>query len=136
MPTLRKRHEFLRLRSGRHFHTPHFLLQASQHPADSEQASSGPVRVGYTVTAKTGKAVVRSRIKRRLREIANAVFPTKAKPGHDYVLVGKRQALVGDFAAMKNDLSIALDRVHAKRANGAKRKGKPGRSKPPTGTET
>lgn len=44
-------------------------------------------RLGLAVPRRTGSAVVRSRIKRRLREIWRTRLPATAKPGHDYVLI-------------------------------------------------
>lgn len=127
VPTLKNRSDFLRLRSGHYCHTPYFILQARKRQGET---ISGP-RVGYTVTTKVGNAVVRNRIKRRLRAVVSEVFPAKARTTHDYVLIAKRPALSGDFAALANDLAKALDRVHGNRANGGKDAQK---SKKPTGT--
>lgn len=70
------------------------------------------VRVGFTCSKKVGNAVARNRAKRRLREVARLDLPGLAKPGHDYVLIGKREATAQrDFAAMREDFAKALRKL-------------------------
>ena len=86
--TLKKRADFLRLNRGRKFITDYFILRYM--PGD------GPaVRVGYTVTTKCGNAVVRNRIKRRLRALVREVGAPLAKPGMDYVIIARADAKPG-----------------------------------------
>ena len=89
---------------------PGFVLQIAPVPADLELAS---VRVGFTVSRKVGNAVVRNRVRRRLREIARAIIPGQARPDLDYVLVGRQGAITRDFAAMQGELVDALKRLKA-----------------------
>ena len=94
---------------------PGFVLQIAPVPAESRPAESSPapVRVGFTVSRKVGNAVVRNRVRRRLREIARAVIPAQARPDLDYVLVGRQGAIARDFAAMQGELVDALKRLKA-----------------------
>lgn len=78
--------------------------------------------VGYTVTKKVGNSVVRNRIKRRLRAAVSTVFPKKARPSFDYVIIGKHGALTQSFTSVLKDLEQALDHVHKNRSKGAKPK--------------
>ena len=96
---LKNRADFLRLRKGRRFTGRNFLVQGA---AQSERGMAA--RVGFTVTTKVGNAVVRNRIKRRLRNVVRKVFPTKSRPGFDYVLIARRAALRSDFNIMHNFL--------------------------------
>ena len=71
------------------------------------------VRVGFTCSKKVGNAVARNRAKRRLREVARLVLPGIARPGWDYVLVGRREATAArPFEALKADLARAVRKVH------------------------
>ncbi|MEM7216220.1 MAG: ribonuclease P protein component [Pseudomonadota bacterium] len=110
---LPKRADFLRLRSGKRYSCANFVLQGIS------QSQNSNCRVGFTVTTRNGSAVIRNRIKRRLRAAVSEVFPDKAKPGHDYAVIARRNALTADFATIVQDLKHALDHVHMNRAKGA-----------------
>ena len=94
---------------------PGFVLQTAPIPADLAPAEiDGPaVRVGFTVSRKVGNAVVRNRVRRRLREVARLVIPAQARADLDYVLVGRQAALKRDFAVLRQDLVEALKRLKA-----------------------
>ena len=89
---------------------PGFVLQAAPIPAD---LTLSDIRVGFTVSRKVGNAVVRNRVRRRLREIARMVIPAQARRDLDYVLVGRQAALTRDFQVMRQDLVEALKRLKA-----------------------
>ena len=109
---LQRRAEFLRAASALRQGTDAFLLQGR-----SRADGSDAIRVGFTCSRKVGNAVMRNRARRRLREVARAVLPGLARPGWDYVLVGRPGAtVVHDFAAMKADLARALGTLHRKAA--------------------
>ena len=69
-------------------------------------------RVGFTVTKQQGNAVIRNRIKRRLRELARLHLKDAARPGFDYVLIGRAVAGSRDFDRLAEDLNAALKRLH------------------------
>ncbi len=62
-------------------------------------------RVGFTVTRKVGNAVVRNRIRRRLKEAVRVHAAGDMQPGNDYVIVGREEVLTAPFAAIKTELS-------------------------------
>ncbi|WGR61359.1 ribonuclease P protein component [Paracoccus ferrooxidans] len=116
LETLRKRADFLRAASARRQGTAGFLLQARRRP---EGEAGQAIRVGFTCSKKLGNAVMRNRAKRRLRALAREVMPGAARPGWDYVLVGRPGATVErGFAELRADLAAALSRVHCARGDG------------------
>lgn len=75
--------------------------------------SSEDIRIGYTVSKKVSKlAVVRNRIKRRLRAAAAQAFEN-AQPGFDYVLIGKLEAERREMKLLVGDMKYALKKIHA-----------------------
>jgi len=112
LETLRKRADFLRAASARRQGTAGFLLQARRRPEDEGEAGQA-IRVGFTCSKKLGNAVTRNRAKRRLRALAREVMPGAARPGWDYVLVGRPGTTVArGFADLRADLAAALAQVH------------------------
>lgn len=69
------------------------------------------MRVGFTVTKKIGNAVVRNRLKRRLRALARDLLPRAGVVGADHVLIGRGDGVARDFAALSRDLERALRKV-------------------------
>jgi ribonuclease P protein component len=111
LTVIARRADFLRAAQGRRQGTAGFLLQAR----DRADGTPG-ARVGYTCSKKLGNAVIRNRAKRRLREVARAVLSAQARPGWDYVLVGRPGATVGrEFTLLLTDLEAALKVVHGGR---------------------
>ncbi|RIA47703.1 ribonuclease P protein component [Dichotomicrobium thermohalophilum] len=118
--TLKDRRDFVRLKSGRRWVTPAFVLQAAPQPEDIK--AGGP-RFGFTVSRhavahqgpqgrKRGGAVRRNRARRRLKEAVRRVAPVDARPDFDYVVVGRAAALERDFDDLLKDLQKAFAKVH------------------------
>ncbi len=100
---LTKRSEFLRAARGNRAGRPSFALQAV--------AVEGELPgIGFTVSKKVGNAPVRNRVKRRLRAAVGACAEA-FRPRHDYVLIGRREALAAPFSALVGDLEQLILRV-------------------------
>lgn len=113
---LKKRAEFLRVASVRRkWAAPGMVLQAARDPAPLR---ADIARVGFTVTKKVGNAVVRNRIKRRLRAVAQEVIPDHAEAGWDFVLIGRAKTKDRKFDELKSDLCTALGKVGATASHG------------------
>ncbi len=126
---LKQRREFLRVAGAGHkWVAPGLILQVRPHaPGETwgetwrggetgghETSSIGNgFRVGYTVSRKVGGAVERNRAKRRLRAAAERIMPGHARPGHDFVLIGRRATLKRRFRALLGDLETALRKLDA-----------------------
>lgn len=115
---LKRRPDFLRAAQARSAATPGLVLQAARTPEGAIEHAEHTLRVGFTVSRKVGTAVARNRARRRLKEAARLVLARTGKPGHDYVLVGRRETINRPFALLIADLEEALARVHATAAKG------------------
>jgi len=104
--SIKNRRDFLALRGARGVNTPSFLMVSGPTPGGGEGA-----RVGLTVTKKLGGAVVRNRIRRRLRAASREVFAHHAAAGTDYVLIARKAAYSRNFAALLDDMKRALLRL-------------------------
>ena len=105
--TIRVRRDFLAAAKAEKQVRRGFVLQARQRGDDA------PARFGLTATKKIGNAVIRNRIRRRLRALAVDLFPKHAHSGYDYVLIGRAQTQYRDWGALKSDLKSALKAIHA-----------------------
>ena len=77
-----------------------------------DRADGDPAkRVGFTVTKKIGGAVVRNRMKRRLRALAHEILPAGGIPGADHVLIGRAGGIERDYALLRQELARALERL-------------------------
>ncbi len=106
LAVIRKRSDFLAANAGRRAATAGFVLLVR------DRQDGDPLkRVGFTVTRKVGKAVVRNRMKRRLRALAREILPMRGHPGSDHVLIGRAGGIERDFASLRQDLTRALEKV-------------------------
>lgn len=111
--TLKKREEFVQIaQRGGKFSTPTLVLQHMSCPSPH---SADDVRIGFTVTRKLGNAVVRNRIKRRLREASRKLLPEFAVAGHDYVFIGRSATQHCPYATLLKDMQRALQSAQSKR---------------------
>lgn len=108
MERLTRRQDFVAAAKALHAAMPGMVVQVRD-----RKDVRGP-RVGFTATKKLGNAVVRNRIKRRLREIARLYLEPATLPGHDYVLIGRSAGLRRGFDELREDLYSALQRLHRK----------------------
>lgn len=107
MRRLRKRQEFLRAARGQRVGRSAFSLQAAERPLEEPG-------LGFTVTKQQGNSPERNRIRRRLRAAAQACAGD-FQPSHDYVLVGRREALGIGFERLVADLASSLNKIHARK---------------------
>ncbi len=136
---IKRRADYLRIAAARHYRVmPGLVLQAAPLPgaagpdeAGTAKAKTGeaaktgkPVqilprqreeapslRIGFTTSRKVGNAVKRNRARRRLKALAAEMLPAHARPGHDYVLIGRPATVSRPFDALRRDLVTALKRL-------------------------
>jgi ribonuclease P protein component len=103
---MQRRRDFLAANAGRRAPMPGFVLLVR------DRGDGDPTkRVGFTVTKKIGNAVVRNRMKRRLRMLARELLPTGGVAGADHVLIGRDGGIERDYALLRTELDKALRKV-------------------------
>jgi ribonuclease P protein component len=105
--SLKSRPDFLRVQSGgRRFRRDRIVVLVDRRGGASADSGSS-VRVGYTVSRRVGNAVVRNRVRRRLREIVR-LQQEQLVAGFDYVIVGQPAAAQAGYLALADELAALL----------------------------
>jgi ribonuclease P protein component len=103
MERLLKRRDFLKVQKGRRVHTGLFSVQVLSQEEGQES------RCGFTVSKRVDKsAVVRNRIRRRLKEAVRLDLQANASRGADFVLVAKAESLKSSFQNIRSEVSRAF----------------------------
>lgn len=124
MQRLKKRKQYLKVARGARTSRRGFLLQALARGDSSGTTDADPARFGFTVTKKTGNAVVRNRIRRRLKEAVRLHGAGVAAPGIDLVLIGRRPALDMPFSELVADVVGAVGKAEGRNAGSRGARGK------------
>lgn len=97
--------------------TLHYARQAQAQampPGDMayrhSEAHPVPSRAGFSVSKRVGGAVVRNRVKRRMREIVRQMLAEVA-PGWDLVFVARAPAAEAEYEALAQDIAGLLRRA-------------------------
>jgi ribonuclease P protein component len=106
MERLKRRTDFRAAALGARAPAKAFVLQARL------RGDEGAARLGFTVSRQVGNAVVRNRVRRRLREAVRLADAGQFCAGYDYVLIGRPPALHLPFGDITRDFANALHRVH------------------------
>ena len=103
--TLKKNSDFRRLYNrGKSAVTPHMVLYCVN-------------RFGYTVSIKLGHAVVRNRVRRRLREVVR-LNAGSVKTGYDIVIVARTRCINAKFSHIEQDYLAACRKLGLMRDEG------------------
>jgi len=108
LTSIRKRSDFLAANAAGRFATPGLVLLVR-----SRNDGDPAIRLGITVTKKIGNAVVRNRMKRRLRHLGRELILPCGKAGADHVLIGRAGGVERDFARLRDELARALAKAMA-----------------------
>lgn len=102
--TIKNNYEFRRLYAkGKSAVTPTLVIYARRRKGALN-------RVGFTVTAKLGRAVARNRVRRRLREIYRLHEP-ELLPGAEMVVVARARGVNAPYRELERDFLAACGRL-------------------------
>ena len=101
--TIKKRSEFIRSnKSSKKIYTPNFIIQK----LESKKNDNIP-HFGFTITKKIGSAIVRNKIKRRLKSIIRELLKYRDKYfdlSFNYILICKKEIVRVSYHDLKNEL--------------------------------
>jgi len=105
---IKKRSDFLAANRGKRYATPGFVLLVRDRQDDNPA-----IRLGITITKKVGNAVIRNRMRRRFRALAQEMLADKGKAGADHILIGRDSGIERDIDALRADMVKALGKIGA-----------------------
>ena len=111
--TIKKRSEFERSNKfSKIIYTPNFIIQKL------ESNNNGNIpHFGFTITKKIGSAIVRNKIKRRLKSIIRELLKYKAKYfdlSFNYILICKKEIVKVSYNDLENEL---MNKFKSNKAN-------------------
>lgn len=102
--SIKRNHEFQRLyHKGKSAVTPYLALYCRRHKGPGN-------RLGFTVGKKVGGAVVRNRVRRRLREIYR-LHEGELRTGYDLVVVARVKAAFGTYRQLEKSFLTLSDKL-------------------------
>ncbi|MEM6534161.1 MAG: ribonuclease P protein component [Pseudomonadota bacterium] len=111
---LRKRPQFLFVRSGPSERRKSLVIQARD-----RRDGQSHMGAGFTATKKIGKAVLRNKAKRRLREAARKLLRQHGQPGVDYVFIARKDTATIVWTRLLDDMESALISLAPKFSTGS-----------------
>ena len=127
---LTQRKEFLAAAEhGRRFRSSSFTVQVRDAAAEEGRDS---LRLGLTASRKTGNAVKRNRIRRRLRAAAAKALAGQTDRACDVVVIARSEVLGTTFDRLVADLSVAIERAKPHKPRADRRRAATKRGAPPS----
>ena len=106
--TLKKNSDFRRLYAkGKSAVNPYLVVYCRRN-------REGVNRLGYTVSTKLGHAVVRNRVRRRLREIYR-LNREHMVPGYDVIVVARTRAAAAPYRRLEREYLSLLNKLELSR---------------------
>ena len=102
--SMKKNYEFRRLYSkGASAAAPYLVIYA-------RKTGKGTIRLGITVSTKVGKAVVRNRVRRRIREIYR-LHEHELRHGLQLVIVARNRAAAASYRQLEDSFLRACEKL-------------------------
>ena len=106
--TVKENYEFRRIyRKGRSAVSPCMVVYCQKN-------RQGRIRLGITVSTKLGHAVVRNRVRRRLREIYR-LNREHMVPGYDVIVVARTRAAAAPYRRLEREYLSLLNKLELSR---------------------
>lgn len=104
--------DYKRIQNGGHkaITKTHLIFALKRKDEEGEKSNLDKPRVGFTVSRKAGQAVVRNRIRRRLKEAARtAIGPAHDVDHVDFVIVGRNACFLAKYSEIVADMEKGLN---------------------------
>ena len=111
--TIKKRSEFIRSNKfSKKIYTSNFIIQKLE-----SKINENMPHLGFTITKKIGSAILRNKIKRRLKSIIRELLKYKDKYfdlSFNYILICKKEIVKVSYDDLQNEL---MDKFKSNRAS-------------------
>ena len=105
LQTIKSSRDFQLAKKGLFVRSQSFLIQAYR----SEEKL---IRVGYTVSKQNGNAIIRNKIKRRLRSIMNDIYKQiKINLNFSYLIIARQNVSKEKFQDIKTQIFKDFERI-------------------------
>ena len=110
--TLKKTSQFkLLLKKGKKVVTKGVVIIALPQEDLGIEQENEYLHLGYITSKKIGNAVIRNRVRRRLREVVKEVFSILPDQQLCYVFIGRKSGFDRPFSALKKDCVYAYHQL-------------------------
>jgi ribonuclease P protein component len=118
LATIKKREDFVRAsNSNLKYFSKNVIVIVQKIEEQDSIIDNETYHIGYVVTKRVGNAVIRNKIKRRLRHIIRDNYKTLMENGFHYVIIAKSNIKNSKFGDIERDVKFCLKNLSKKIKN-------------------
>lgn len=96
---------------GKYLHSANFIIQYHNETSVNNSIKSS-IRLGITASKKTGNAVNRNLVKRRLKAIFSNAVKNRTTKYLDFVIIGKKNIANINYKSLVSEFNNAFEKIN------------------------
>ena len=116
LKSFNKNNQFLKILKEKKINTKYFVIYFDKNTINFEKNVNKYLNISFVIKKKTGNAVVRNKIKRKLKSAVQKILK-EDKPidlSYTYVILGKRNVYNDKFALVFNEVNEVFKKIKRK----------------------